>query len=185
MAPPTGPRNGAASGNGGGAGKGSGRGGLAKRRTGSTRTDRDGDLDMGASTKVAGAKISKRTDNSTKSTGGQSSGRPTRPTRKAQNIVEKAITRGTGGLSARALGGMAPSGRGLRSQSQPSITLKVEGLKSSRAAQNEGGGLRELLTFIERKATTVGKVSRQVRVKKVCHITHSSGGHAPRIWESY
>ncbi|KXJ95520.1 hypothetical protein Micbo1qcDRAFT_192517 [Microdochium bolleyi] len=166
MAPPTGPRNGAASSRGGGAGKGSGRGGIAKRRTGGARTDRDGDLDMGASTKVAGSKISKRTDNSTKASAGSTSGRPTRPNRKTQNIVEKAITRGAGSLSARALGGMAPSGRGLRSQSQPSVTLRVEGLKTSKAAQNEGGGLRELLTFIERKATTVGKVSRQVRIKK-------------------
>ncbi|KAH7035088.1 uncharacterized protein B0I36DRAFT_346930 [Microdochium trichocladiopsis] len=178
MAPPTGPRNGANNGRGGGGGKGSGRGGIAKRRAGGGRTDRDGDLDMGAgTTKVTSGKISKRTETSTKSTG--ASGRPTRPTRKAQNIVEKAITRGSGSLSARALGGMAPPGRGLRSQSQPSVTLKVEGLKSSKAASNEGGGLRELLTFIERKATTVGKVSRQVRVKKsqlkddFVHITAS------------
>jgi len=183
MAPPTGPRNGT-SGSRGGANKGSGRGGIAKRRAGGGRTDRDGDLDMGAgTTKVSSGKISKRTESSTKPA--TSSGRPAKPTRKAQNIVEKAITHGSGSLSSRALGGMGPAGRGLRSQAQSSVTLKVEGLKSSKAASNEGGGLRELLTFLERKATTVGKVTRQVRVKKVCYIICSSNPFEPRIWESF
>lgn len=46
------------------------------------------------------------------------------------------------------------------------MTLRVEGLKSSKAANNEGGGLKELLNFLERKAQSVAKTSRPIRIKK-------------------
>lgn len=48
--------------------------------------------------------------------------------------------------------------------------LRVHGLKSSRAAENEGGGVSELLAFLERKATTFlnGTNRRPVTIKKVC-----------------
>lgn len=56
-----------------------------------------------------------------------------------------------------------------RADAIPPVTLKVEGLKSSKAALNEGGGLKELLTFLERKAQSVGHVTRHIRIKKVSY----------------
>lgn len=54
-------------------------------------------------------------------------------------------------------------------------TLKVLGLKSSRAVANADGGIRSLLEFLEKKATNVkttgsgpGRRVRPVVIKKVC-----------------
>lgn len=100
------------------------------------------------------------------------SSRPARPTTKASHMVAKVIQGGTGSLHSRISQGIDPSSRHTRS-SRPingtnNKTLIVEGLQHSRARDNEGGGLKELLIFLERKATTAGKLNHSVRIKKVC-----------------
>lgn len=171
---PTGPRNAATSSRQGPGGGKTQRGGIAKRRAGGpVRVDRDGDLDMDS---AAGG--SKRPNNPP--TGPRSkrpattTGRAPKPTAKAQQIINKVITSGNGSISSRLANGIAnsASARSTRSgrpvNAPNSMTLRVEGLKSSKAVNNAGGGLKELLTFLERKAQSVGKVTRPIRIKKVC-----------------
>lgn len=48
-------------------------------------------------------------------------------------------------------------------------TLRVDGLKNSKASTNPDGGLEALLSFLERKAAGLdAKSNRAVRIKKVC-----------------
>lgn len=169
---PTGPKNGGTSSRKAPGGGKTQRGGVAKRRAaGAGKVDRDGDLDMDA---AAGG--SKRTNHPAANGPARSkkpattSGRPPKPTAKAQQIINRVITSNNGNLSRLSNGaGLSRGGRAGRQVNAPnSMTLKVEGLKTSRAVNNEGGGLKELLTFLERKAQTVGKLTRSVRIKKVC-----------------
>ncbi|TQS32825.1 hypothetical protein Golomagni_06848, partial [Golovinomyces magnicellulatus] len=48
--------------------------------------------------------------------------------------------------------------------------LRVKGLKESKAVANQDGGLKDLINFLERKASsfTTGRPKRQVMIKKVC-----------------
>ncbi|KAI1341468.1 hypothetical protein F5Y15DRAFT_376190 [Xylariaceae sp. FL0016] len=154
---PTGPRNSrnTSSGN----GKPSSRGGINKRRdrTG-IKVDRDGDLNMDAPATTTGASNNtKQRKNASTGPAPRASTRPTKPTAKVQQIVQRALGNGEGARSLR-------SGR--KGEPPQVVTLKVEGLKSSRAANNEGGGLKELLAFLERKAQTVAHTTRQIRIKK-------------------
>lgn len=50
--------------------------------------------------------------------------------------------------------------------------LRVKGLKESKATSNQDGGLKDLINFLERKASsfTTGRQKRQVMIKKVCNI---------------
>jgi nuclear RNA export factor len=81
-------------------------------------------------------------------------------------MVEKVIAGNSRNLAAT---GIDPFLRGRRSgRNSGTRTLKVEGLKQSSAASNEGGGLKELITFLERKAGSVGHVEdRVIKIKKV------------------
>lgn len=86
-------------------------------------------------------------------------------------MVKKIIEGSSGNMSSRIAAGIDSSTRHTRS-SRPInganiATLRIGGLKDSKAASNEGGGLRELIIFVERKASVVGKLARSVRVKKV------------------
>lgn len=150
-----------------------GRGGVSKRRSNAARIDKDGDLDMDApiGTNRASRK-SKRVDNSIPTA--PRSARPAangsrgpRPTRQARQIIQRVIGEANGSLSSRIENGMSGGTKAFKGPSN-TMTLRVEGLKSSKAANNEGGGLKELLTFLERKAQSVGRITRQVRIKKVC-----------------
>ncbi|KAI0022947.1 hypothetical protein F4780DRAFT_119360 [Xylariomycetidae sp. FL0641] len=161
---PTGPKKGAGSSGPRGGGKTNPRGGVSKRRgAGATKIDRDGDLDMDAPAAGNGVSKSKRSKNSStsdsapRSTRSTTAGsRPSRPTAKAQQMIQRALTDGPGRQAARISSG--PRG--------PGFTLRVEGLKSSKAAHNADGGLKDLLSFLERKAQSVGHLSRNVRIKK-------------------
>ncbi|KAI1504473.1 hypothetical protein F5X99DRAFT_42060 [Biscogniauxia marginata] len=182
---PTGPRKGSATAGGrstrgaAGGGKANTRGGISKRRGGAAKVDRDGDLNMdGPAPSNRATPNQKRTDNNSNPAGStsrpaRSTGTTTRPPRtsvKAQQIIQRALNGGGSGLTSRVTSGMAGSTRSSRITRQTNgtqaVTLKVEGLRSSRAAGNEGGGLKELLTFLERKAQNVGKVARHIRIKK-------------------
>ncbi|KAI1656653.1 NTF2-like protein [Daldinia decipiens] len=172
---PTGPRNTRGGANGANAAS---RGGISKRRSNASgRVDKDGDLDMdvpGAANR--NARKAKRTEahdptTTPRSTRSAPNGsRAPRPNVKTQQIIQR-VFNGTGGsLSSRIATGMsagAKAFKGTRQVNAPNtMTLQVQGLKSSKAAGNEGGGLKELLTFLERKAQAVSKTIRNIRIKK-------------------
>lgn len=180
-APPSGPRGGYNSANGprGGA-RGGPRGGIQKRRGGGpVRVDRDGDMVMDASTGGGGA----RQDRSGNGAGAQprgrggiggralQDGRQARETlnrasagAKQRQILIRALGDDLGSLPRRV--SPAPRGPGPHNQTDTQV-LRVVGLQQSKAANNEDGGLRDLLSFLERKATTTGKLTRPVTIKKV------------------
>jgi nuclear RNA export factor len=155
--------------------------GIRKRGAGGlTKTDRDGDMDMDTPAAAGGPGRGSRGSNpkSAVPTGPRRSarsapagGRGPKPTTRAADMVKKIIEGGSGNMSSRIAAGIDTSTRHNRS-SRPInaaniTTLKIGGLQNSKAASNEGGGLRELIIFIERKASVVGKLDRPVRIKKV------------------
>lgn len=136
------------------------RGGSIQKRRAATRVDRDGDISMGAASAgaSAGARGSGRAGPSKRGSMATRSS-----TRTAQNLV----LYGQGDLALLASRG----GRGGRVSINPSkarfahtAILKVHGLNESKAATNSDGGLRSLLTFLERKAS---KGDKQITIQKV------------------
>lgn len=151
--PPRGPRNGSPSVR--------GRGGIQKRRTGPARVDKDGDLVMDAANEKGKAGRG-RLDGSSSSRG-QTSGRggkgPARGGLTSQR-AQQAILRGLEGDQATLLEAR---------RSRGNVTLRVDGLKSSKAASNSDGGLNSLLGFLERKANGLDAKSKKIiKIKKVC-----------------
>ncbi|KAI1157194.1 hypothetical protein F4825DRAFT_401000 [Nemania diffusa] len=144
-------------------GKASTRGGISKRRGGGPlKVDRDGDLSMDASVAInASQPHPRRPKNNPAPVGAttRSSTRNPRPTAKTQQIIQRIINGDASQVSSRTRGS-------LRDNLVPSVILKVEGLKASRAASNPGGGLKELLAFLERKAQSVEHLSRHIRIRK-------------------
>ncbi|KAL0939258.1 mRNA export factor mex67 [Colletotrichum truncatum] len=144
--------------------KSRGGGGIQKRRGGRTTTDKDGDLDMGSGAGGGGGGA-RRTNNKPAAADSNNS-RPQRSTRsggpptKAGSKVHQAIARHLNtGDGADLVSKRKPQSGGL-------VWLSVKGLKESRAASNDDGGLRDLLTFLERKATTLSNRNKQVVIKK-------------------
>ncbi|KAI1821749.1 hypothetical protein F4861DRAFT_517644 [Xylaria intraflava] len=142
------------------AGKASTRNGVTKRRgVFPPKVDRDGDLNMDAPiSTLASQANSQRAKNNTKASAtSKPSKRNPRPTVRAEQLIKQAFDGDA----------QVPRGRGnRRTDAVPPVTLKVEGLKASKAASNPGGGLKELLNFLERKAQTIGNTSRHIRIKK-------------------
>ncbi|KAH0493965.1 hypothetical protein TgHK011_000604 [Trichoderma gracile] len=146
--------------------KSSSRGGIQKRR-GPTRVDTDGDLDMdgpskrpsrGPTTEAAGSR-------------GRPSGRgppPSRGAAKVAQIVMKQLGNGSSDLASR----VSRPARGRGGYTEGLTWLRVRGLKQSKAASNSDGGLSDLLSFMERKASSLqsGR-KRQVTIRK----SHKAG----------
>lgn len=139
MAPPTGPRGGAAQRSAPRTTRG---GGISKRRT-AIRTDRDGDVSMDVP-----------------ATRSQTGKPPTGPSGRGGRSAR-------GGRSTQASSRLAQNlknhlgdakGRGSKPQYNKT-TLKILGLKSSKAANNPDGGLRSLLDFLERKSSKGGPIT--------------------------
>lgn len=158
------------------------RGGIQKRKAG--RVDGDGDLDMDS----AGRRAKKATTADVKPT--RSSTRTSTrggPSKNAQNVL-KHLSNGTAASLASRISS-ASSGKGpkTRSQDMTGLTvLRVGGLKESKAASNAGGGVNDLLGFMERKAGSFRTGSkRKVAIKKVCIVIDRASGaeHATRLCE--
>lgn len=181
--PPTGPRGSSP------ARRGIGRGGIQKRRGGPPRVDKDGDLFMDP---VEGKAI---LGSGSDSGGGRSEGiRPSRARAAGRggqaagtsrgNLStqqsQQAIIRGLESQQANILESrisqssfLEHGGAGRkdwrRDLQTPLTSLRVRGLKESKAASNPDGGLKDLLSFLERKANGQDVEShRVVRIKKVC-----------------
>lgn len=59
--------------------------------------------------------------------------------------------------------------------------INIYGLKDSKAASNPGGGVKELLDFLERKATAPNTISKDtVRIRKVSLTLQFAGSHCRR-----
>lgn len=174
--PPTGPRGGSSTNtrqtrSSTGASRPPARGGIAKRGRGpAPRVDRDGDLVMdAAAANKSGAGINKNNSSTRRGTT-----RPSGP--RANTRLQQNLARQLGGDTS--LVPKAPSAARLAANN---TTLKVLGVKSSKAATNPDGGEKRLLEFLERKASTFkGPSRRQVTVKKVCQGIRSmdTEGHA-------
>lgn len=138
----------------------SSRGGIAKRSSGRPApTDRDGDLDMDASgaakpKRGTGTSTSTRGQSSSSRRGGAAKGAPTR----ASERVKNAVTRHLDGAGVESL---------KKKNDVPLVWLDVRGLADSKAAGNSGGGMRDLLSFIERKASSLSKTNVPVVIKQV------------------
>lgn len=177
--PPTGPRPPRAH-------RSNRRGGIQKRPGGPIRVDKDGDLDMeaaGGSAKDRGAGRGSRGGSQSRGTVGSrfGSGRDTNSSRLTRGSVDptgmqKAILRGMGvdprgsGLNSRTTKQAVKSlvkERDLNARAQWEQVI-VRGFRKSKAASNPGGGIKDLIAFLERKATAL--------VQKVC-LTLCFPGH--------
>lgn len=112
----------------------------------------------------AGAGANKSTTSSARRGAPRSSNGPTR----ASTRLQQSITRHLGGDISQIP--KAP-------QAAVNTTLKVLGLKASKAVSNTDGGVKNLIEFLEKKATNVkntgGNTGRRVRpvvVKKACIV---------------
>lgn len=173
MGPPRGPRGGSAarpSRNVAGA-RTTDRGGIQKRRAAGPRTDMDGDLDMDGEGRrakrpaVGDAKTSRPT-RAGRGGRGSAAAPPRMPSKQAQIIARH--LNGGGPLASRIANVTT------RSQRTPPtlVWLRVKGLKESKAATNPGGGVKDLLHFLERKATSLANrtSNRPVAIKQVSYL---------------
>lgn len=163
------------------------RGGIQKRNTTPARMDKDGDLVMdqagtngrasgrGRGTATRGPERAQRSG--TSDILGARTSRPVR-TGIDPSAIQKAVLRGMGSSETAPRGPRSSlrnvRGRGsIRSTDEPWDQVKVKGFKQSKAAANPGGGISELLAFLERKATHPD-ASETVKIKKVCLTLHSA-----------
>ena len=166
------------------------RGGIQKRNATPTRVDKDGDLMMGAaaaprasgSGSGRGASIrgsaTARRHGTPDSLASRMSSRPGRAAIDPSTI-QKAVLRGMGGNETPSKGprSLAKSlrGSGRTHEIRDGLNkISVYGLKQSKAASNEDGGVNDLIVFLERKATERSK--GPIKIKKVC-LTSQFAGH--------
>ena len=53
--------------------------------------------------------------------------------------------------------------------------LSVKGLEKSMAAKNEGGGISELIAWLEQKASKSASANEMVKIEKVCLTLRATG----------
>ncbi|QUC17927.1 uncharacterized protein UV8b_02168 [Ustilaginoidea virens] len=154
------------------------RGGVQKRRAGATRADLDGDLDMDAIGKRAARTVATEAKNGKGRPARAGTGKNPRGVSTAAQTVLKHLSRNeVSSLASRV--SEANSGRSSRGRGKGNglCFLRVHGLKQSKAANNQDGGLSDLLSFLERKASSLtssaGKQTRQVMIKK----SHMAGDY--------
>lgn len=102
----------------------------------------------------------------------------------SSSLAQQAIIRGLGSQQANVLESRIShisrgdgGGKGRRREAGPSdLQLRVTGMKQSKASSNPDGGLKDLLAFLERKASGLESAPRRgVRVKKVCFTIRIAG----------
>ena len=165
------------------------RGGIQKRNTTPSRVDKDGDLvmDQAGTTGRArgrgrGAAIQDSSGTRKGGTSGSLAPRVPRQVRKGidPSAIQKAVLRGMGSSEIAPKGPRSSlrnvRGRG-RGSSRPTDEacdqITIKGFKQSKAAANPGGGISELIAFLERKATHPD-AKEAVKIKEVCLTLHSA-----------
>lgn len=176
MAPPTGPRAGGSNRPTRGATRGATRGGGIGKRRGTPRTDRDGDVSMDS---ISGS--NPPTGPSAHSTRGSRGGRGGRSTRTSTRLAQNVRN-------------YVSEQDGSARSSKPhlnKVTLKILGLKDSKATNNPDGGLRSLLDFLERKSSkdhpiTLGRVRSALLLllSILLHFSNIPQGfiHGEHVW---
>ncbi|RDA85191.1 hypothetical protein CP532_2369 [Ophiocordyceps camponoti-leonardi (nom. inval.)] len=144
--------------------------GIVKRRP-LTRVDVDGDLDMDGT----GKRLEKSVP-----TGPSGTRRPTRSVayegpRNSRGLSRRPQTvmrRQRGGVNSITTNRFPENTSRVRARL---MFLRVHGLKQSKAATNQDGGLGDLVSFLERKASgfTTGRSQRHIMIKK----SHSAGDY--------
>lgn len=172
MAPPRGPRGGGTRATRNNASTRPNRGGIQKRKQAGPKLDVDGDMDMDGE----GRRRAKRP-----AAGEANNAKPTRSTRSSAAASTRlpgkqaeALVRHLNGNNSLASRASMPSKRG-QQKTQPGLAwLSVKGLKDSKAASNPGGGVKDLIQFLERKATTMASRSstRPIAIKQVSTPLH-------------
>lgn len=120
-------------------------------------------MDAAAGNK-SGAGINKNTSSTRRGTA-----RPSAP--KANTRLQQNLARQLGGDTSQVPN--APSAARLAANN---TTLKILGVRSSKAATNPDKGEKRLLEFLERKASTMkGPSRRHITIKKVCKGIRSMG----------
>lgn len=158
-------------------GRPSNRSGIQKRNGGPIRVDKDGDLDMDATGVISKGRNGENNGNrdalrirGTSGPGSSRDPKAPRSTRTGLNAtaVQKAILRGMG--SAQDLPRGRASTRLMRPMGREGLSqIIVRGFKNSKAASNPDGGIKDLLGFLERKASAPDASAREmVRITKVC-----------------
>ncbi len=191
--PPLGPQRGRGhprgSSSGSGTIPGGSRGGIQKKRGPPPRVDSDGDLDMdaadGTRARGRGGRGRARADVSGPN---PSAGRraPTKGGAGTGLFVPGSIQQAIARMVASGEAHVRPAASGLRMEvpnnnsnarkghdrSRPGQghldQISVIGLKQSKAASNPDGGIKDLLAFLERKATGTDPGQEAVRIRKVC-----------------
>ena len=163
------------------------RGGIQKRNSTPTRVDKDGDLVMDqaglngrASGRGRGGAIRTSARTRRNDTSDPLGARTSRPTRTGidPSAIQKAVLRGMGSSETTPRGHRS-SLRNVRGRESARPTdeawdqITVKGFKQSKAAANPGGGISELIAFLERKATHPD-APETVKIKKVCLTLHSA-----------
>ncbi|KAI9866485.1 MAG: nuclear mRNA export, poly(A)+RNA binding protein [Trichoglossum hirsutum] len=184
-APPTGPRGRPGARNNNSLTTTISRGGIRKRRSGTPRLDRDGDLDMDGPVEDAGGRgrgsRARGGHSGSQARGNASAGRDQSRNGPQGGFfggagMQQAILRGMARGDARVRGPRAGFGiasalseaTGRRRERDGGLDqIRVRGLKESKAALNEDGGVSDLLAFLERKANGPDtKPGDAVRIKK-------------------
>ncbi|KAI9745178.1 MAG: nuclear mRNA export, poly(A)+RNA binding protein [Claussenomyces sp. TS43310] len=159
--------------------RGAGRGGIQKHRTGAPKVDKDGDLLMGAAdgTDIKPSGKRRRQGNRlsmglgpTREGGGGGSSRISL----TSSPAKQAMLRGLGSQQVNMLDSrighvtQSSSNKGRRHATVGnSQNLLIRGLKDSKAASHRDGGLKDLVAFLERKASGLDAApQRGVRIKK-------------------
>ncbi|KYK57671.1 mRNA export factor mex67 [Drechmeria coniospora] len=158
----------------GGSAKPSSRGGIQKRK-GATKIDGDGDLDMDTAAKRARTNAESSAPRARQSARPATSRNPRGASRVSQNIVRHLKDVDSSTLSSRISDpATTRSARG-RGRATDLTYLRVRGLKQSKAARNQDGGLSDLLSFLERKASSFagGQHSRSVMIRR----SHAAGDY--------
>ncbi|KAI9813131.1 MAG: nuclear mRNA export, poly(A)+RNA binding protein [Pycnora praestabilis] len=159
------------------------RGGIQKRKGGPLRVDLDGDLDMEAE-KGAGRgrgnppRRSQRNSDSTPVFGREASrnasGRRNNDGAAMQNAITRAMTSGEANIKgakagleiAGVLNEASGKGKG-RGRGGALDQISVRGWKESKAASNPGGGIKDLVAFLQRKTIKPDMPAREaVRIRK-------------------
>lgn len=147
-------------------------GGIRKRTPGAlARTDKDGDLVMdGGGTVVAKSGRGRMEGGRGRSEGGRGrpdGGRARGAGRGRGSTRGPVVTAKTQQAILRGIGSEQVNVR--HSRGPTNGTIKVDGLRASKAANNTDGGMESLLGFLERKAAGLdAKSNRVIKIKKVC-----------------
>ncbi|KAI9835188.1 MAG: hypothetical protein M1819_002558 [Sarea resinae] len=180
MRPPSGPRAARGGQTNSNTTHGPSRGGIQKRR-GGLRTDKDGDLDMDAAGSAKNRHRKGRNGAQNRGDGPPGGREALRsvPGRGALNgaALQKAIIRGlaTGDAKSQPRSGRSGVRGGMESVIREASgkaksgldQIRVVGWRQSKAANNSDGGIKDLLAFLERKATGPDTPARDaVRIKK-------------------